>query len=126
MLSAALLRRWHARRQLWLVLALLAAAIIALGSLLPGSEMPERLPWDKFNHFVGYGGLALLTALAGVPALRAFAVVVSYGIAIEYAQLLVPLRSGGDWWDILANSLGAAVALLLLAGLRRVLALDQP
>ncbi|MDR5903774.1 VanZ family protein [Franzmannia qiaohouensis] len=114
-----LLRRWHERRRLWLVLALLAALVIAVGSLTPGSEMPQRLPWDKFNHFVGYGGLAALVSLAGVRPLRAFAMAVAYGIAIEYAQIPVPGRSGGDGWDILANTLGAGCALLLLVWLRR-------
>ncbi|APX91588.1 hypothetical protein BWR19_00705 [Halomonas sp. 1513] len=113
------LRRWHERRRLWLVLALLAALVIAVGSLTPGSEMPQRLPWDKFNHFVGYGGLAALLALAGMRPLRAFALAVAYGIAIEYAQIPVPGRSGGDGWDILANTLGAGSALLLLVWLRR-------
>ncbi|PAU77500.1 VanZ family protein [Halomonas salipaludis] len=113
------LRRWHERCRLWLALALLAALVIAVGSLTPGSEMPQRLPWDKFNHFVGYGGLAALVSLAGVRSLRAFAMVVAYGIAVEYAQIPVPGRSGGDGWDILANTLGAGCALLLLVWLRR-------
>ncbi|MBD3895363.1 VanZ family protein [Halomonas sp. ML-15] len=114
-----ILHRWHERRRLWLVLALLAALLIVVGSLTPGSEMPQRLPWDKFNHFVGYGGLATLVSLAGMRELRAFALVVAFGIAIEYAQIPVPGRSGGDGWDILANTLGAASALLVLARLRQ-------
>ncbi|SDM42437.1 hypothetical protein SAMN05192555_1135 [Franzmannia pantelleriensis] len=115
----AALRRWHERRWLWLCLALLAALVIAVGSLTPGSAMPQRLPWDKFNHFVGYAGLAALVSLAGVRELRAFALVVAYGIAVEYGQIPVPGRSGGDGWDILANTLGAGSALLVLAWLRR-------
>ncbi|WP_355662459.1 VanZ family protein [Halomonas salifodinae] len=111
--------RWHRRRRLWAVAALAAALLIALGSLTPGSEMPQALPWDKFNHFVGYAGLAGLLGLAGLRLPRAFAVAVAYGIAIEFAQIPVPGRSGGDWWDILANALGAGCAVLLLAAVRR-------
>ncbi|MFY0992785.1 VanZ family protein [Halomonas sp. C05BenzN] len=106
-------------RRPWAALAVVAALLIAIGSLAPGSEMPETLPWDKANHFVGYAGLAGLVGLAGVRLPFAFAVVVLYGIAVEYAQIPVPGRTGGDWWDILANGLGAAFALLVLHALRR-------
>ncbi|MCC5881018.1 MAG: VanZ family protein [Halomonas sp.] len=115
------LRRLHDRHRLWAVLAVLAALVIAAGSLTPGSEMPTNLPWDKFNHFVGYAGLAGLVGLAGLPLGRTFVFVVLYGIFIEYLQIPVPGRSGGDWADILANSLGAATAVLVLAGIRRYL-----
>ncbi|WP_302140207.1 VanZ family protein [Halomonas alkalicola] len=113
------LERLHDRRRLWAALAVLGALAIALGSLTPGSQMPSNLPWDKLNHFIGYAGLAGLIGLAGVRLPLAFLVAVLYGIAIEYAQIPVPGRSGGDWADILANSLGAAFAVLLLAAFRR-------
>ncbi|TFH87631.1 VanZ family protein [Billgrantia azerbaijanica] len=104
------------------MLAAIAALAIALGSLMPGSEMPGRLPWDKASHFLGYAGLAGLAGLAGVRLPLAFAASLLYGIAIEYAQLLAPGRSGGDWGDILANGLGAAAAVLLLKAWRRLMA----
>jgi VanZ family protein len=119
------LGRLHDQRRLWAALAVLGALAIALGSLTPGSQMPSNLPWDKANHFVGYAGLAGLIGLAGVRLPLAFLIAVLYGIVIEYAQLPVPGRSGGDWWDILANGLGAAFAVLLLHWLRRVLALRR-
>ncbi|MBA2778014.1 VanZ family protein [Billgrantia kenyensis] len=115
------LQRWHDRHRLWAVLAVLAAVVIAVGSLTPGSEMPSNLPWDKFNHFVGYAGLAGLVGLAGLPLLRTFIAVVLFGIFIEYLQIPVPGRSGGDWADILANTLGAGTAVLILAAVRRYL-----
>ncbi|MFO7648196.1 MULTISPECIES: VanZ family protein [Halomonas] len=113
------LKSLHDRRRLWAALAVLGALAIALGSLTPGSEMPSNLPWDKLNHFVGYAGLAGLIGLAGVRLPRAFLAAVLFGIAIEVAQVPVPGRSGGDWADILANSLGAAFAVVLLHLLRR-------
>ena len=117
------LQRLHDRRRLWAALAVLGALVIALGSLTPGSQMPSNLPWDKFNHFVGYAGLAGLIGLAGLRLPLAFLAAVLYGIAIEYAQIPVPGRSGGDWADILANTLGAAFATGLLAVFRRRLGL---
>ncbi|MGQ4880692.1 VanZ family protein [Billgrantia sp. LNSP4103-1] len=107
------------QHRLWAVVAVLAAVAIAVGSLTPGDEMPRSLPWDKLNHFVGYAGLAGLVGLAGLPLARSFIAVVLFGIGIEYLQIPVPGRSGGDWADILANSLGAAAAVLVLHALRR-------
>lgn len=111
-------RKWH---RFWAVSAVVAAVVIAVGSLTPGSEMPSNLPWDKLNHFIGYGGLAGLVGLAGLSLARTCIAVVLFGIGIEYLQMAVPGRSGGDWADILANSLGAVAAVLVLAGFRRYL-----
>ena len=111
--------RLHERRRVWAGLAVLAALTIALGSLTPGAEMPDSLPWDKANHFLGYGGLAGLVGLAGIAARPAFIGVVAYGVAIELAQLPVPGRLGGDPLDMLANTLGALLGLCVLAWLRR-------
>lgn len=115
------LRSLHDRRRLWAALAVAAALIIAMGSLTPGAEMPSRLPWDKLSHFVGYAGLGGLIGLAGVRLPLAFLLAAGYGGMVEFAQVPVPGRSGGDWADILANGLGAGSAVLLLAGLRRIL-----
>ncbi|MDR9438704.1 MAG: VanZ family protein [Halomonas sp.] len=110
-------RRWCRR---WVVLVCLAGLVIVWGSLTPGSEMPETLPWDKASHFIGYAGLAGLVGLAGVRLPLAFLSALLLGIAIEIAQLPVPGRSGGDWADILANGLGAASAALGLYAFRRI------
>lgn len=109
-------RRWRRR---WAVLACLALLVVAWGSLTPGSELPETLPWDKASHFIGYAGLAGLVGLAGVRLPLAFLAALLLGIAIEFAQLPVPGRSGGDGADILANGLGAAAAALGLHAFRR-------
>ncbi len=110
-------RRWRRR---WAVLAGLAALVIAWGSLTPGSELPDTLPWDKASHFIGYAGLAGLVGLAGLRLPLAFLAALLLGVAIELAQLPVPGRSGGDGADILANGLGAAAAVLGLHAVRRV------
>ncbi|WP_110678086.1 MULTISPECIES: VanZ family protein [Salinicola] len=113
------------RRGAWRRLALLAvmawAIGVAWGSLTPGAEMPRYLPWDKFNHVVGYAGLTLWLGLAvrRWAWARAWMIALVFGIVIEYLQLWVPGRAGGDWEDILANALGATVAALLGARIRR-------
>lgn len=113
-----MIRRLLEKRWLWTLLALAAAMAIALGSLMPGDEMPKNLPWDKLNHFVGYAVLGFLTGLSGLRLWLAWLVVAGYGVIIEFAQIIAPGRYGGDPYDMLANALGAALALILLAGLR--------
>ena len=105
-------------RRLWVLLAVLAALVIAWGSLTPASDLPESLPWDKASHFIGYGGLAGLLGLAGVRLPRALLISVLFGAAIEVAQIFVPGRFGGDLQDILANALGATCAVAGLKVLR--------
>ncbi|HSH48716.1 MAG TPA: VanZ family protein [Halomonas sp.] len=116
------LRRWRERRRLWAWLAIAAMLAVAWGSLTPASELPQHMPWDKASHFVGYGVVAGLIGLAGVRLVGAFWIAVIFGIAIEGLQLAVPGRSGGDPFDVLANTLGAGSAIGLLAGLDRLLA----
>ncbi|WP_280541916.1 VanZ family protein [Chromohalobacter sp. 11-W] len=93
-----------------LALAGVSVAVIAWGSLTPGAEMPQNLPWDKFNHFIAYGGLAALMRLGGLSAAMALSLAIGCGILIEGLQLGVPGRSGADWADALANTLGALAA----------------
>ena len=99
----------HDRRRAWAGLAVLAALVIAIGSLTPGTEMPDSLPWDKANHLIAYAGLATLLALASGRSGLSMALAVAYGVAIEFAQIPVPGRLGGDVWDIVANTLGAGL-----------------
>lgn len=94
---------------------LIWAAGIAWGSLSPAEGLPQHLPWDKFNHFIAYAGLAAGLRLTGCRWLVACGVSVAFSIGIEYLQLWAPGRRGGDWEDILANSLGASVGLLCMA-----------
>ncbi|MCK0770232.1 VanZ family protein [Chromohalobacter canadensis] len=97
-------------RGLCLILAGVSVAVIAWGSLTPGAEMPQNLPWDKFNHFIAYAGLAALIRLGGLRALASLGLSIGCGLFIEGLQLGVPGRSGADWADALANTLGALAA----------------
>lgn len=107
------------RQKIFGLLTLIWAAGIAWGSLSPASDLPQQLPWDKLNHFIAYAGLAVGLRLTGRRWLTAWIVAVAFSIAIEYLQMMVPERHGGDWEDILANSLGASVGLLALFLCRR-------
>lgn len=113
----------HRSRVTWMLLALLAAVLIGWGSLMPGDDLPEQMPWDKANHFIGYAALAFLVWCAIRRYWRAWWLACGYGVLIELAQMLVPGRLGGDPGDILANALGAGAGVMLalaLAGMRKV------
>lgn len=76
-------------------MALLLAAVIAWGSLMPASELPEDLPWDKANHLLAYAGLAALVALACDRAWLSVGLAVGYGVLIELAQIPGAWPPGG-------------------------------
>ncbi|WP_110693379.1 VanZ family protein [Salinicola halophyticus] len=88
---------------------------IAWGSLSPATDLPQHLPWDKFNHFIAYAVLAVGLRLSGSRWRVAWVVAIAFSIAIETLQLWAPGRHGGDWGDILANAIGASVGLLGLS-----------
>src|SRR5690606_19178366 len=100
-------------------------AVVVIGSLLPGADLPPIGTSDKTQHFGAYAALALCGAL-GWPRGRPLALVVAgltaIGIAIEFLQMLVPGRAaefGDGVADILGVAAGTALALLLRHLLRR-------
>ncbi|MCX2524149.1 VanZ family protein [Larsenimonas rhizosphaerae] len=107
-----------ASHTLWKMAAGGWAMAIAIGSLMPGDDLPSHLPWDKLQHGLGYGVLAALLYAAGLTRLQALMSAFVFGVAIEYGQCLVPGRMGGDWEDILANTLGALAGLVLATIIR--------
>lgn len=102
-------------RKAFALATLIWVAGIAWGSLSPAADLPQHLPWDKLNHFIAYAGLAIGLRLTGYRWTWAWLAAVIVSIVIEYLQLWVPGRQGGDWADILANSLGASIGLLALS-----------
>jgi VanZ family protein len=111
----------------------LAAALAWMGVIFYLSSQ-SRLPdlshslsdalQDILGHFFAYGVLALLVYWAlevvGVsrPAIVTLAVVLLYGLSDELHQAFVPGRHP-DPFDIATDLAGGAVALLVVAALRR-------
>jgi VanZ family protein len=100
-----ILRRWA----FWLcVLAVLTLA------LLPASTPMPSTGWDKSNHALAFGVMAVLGRWA-YP--RSTAVVLlcllAYGGLIEALQALTPDRSS-EWSDWLADIVGLALAWLAM------------
>lgn len=95
---------------------LLLAPVPELLQGLAGGDDAE-VPLDKFAHFVLFGLLAYAWLRATRPAaltaaLAVAAAVVFYGGLLELLQPLVASR-GAEWGDVVADALGAGLALLL-------------
>jgi VanZ family protein len=104
-----------------MVLIFIASSIPELGALPGGMS-------DKSGHGIGYGilGAVLVRALAGGRlngitwrrAALAILLATLYGVTDEFHQSFVPGRSP-DRFDVLADCLGAAVTVVVIAGAAR-------
>ena len=92
-------------------------AVIAL-SLLPQETLPETDTWDKLNHALAYGVLAVAGGI-GFKGWRSLLVVglglVVLGAGLELAQSVTPDRDGSIF-DAVANLVGVAIGSLATAG----------
>ena len=99
----------------------LALVATIWGSLAPLSDVEfVSGVWDKAQHALGYGALALLLIASQRVhrPWRAGLIVFAIGIALEVTQGLTPDRSA-DAVDLVANAVGVVLACALVACLRR-------
>ncbi|MDN3576886.1 VanZ family protein [Chitinimonas viridis] len=103
------------------IVGLLLGLALAVGSLMPGSPMPEVAQGDKLMHLLGYGVLAAWWA-GCFPARygRTLLACSTYGVLIECLQAMTPYRSF-DPLDMLANALGALLGVSIALAVRRML-----
>lgn len=75
---------------------------------------------DKLAHGIGNFGLlgALIIWRQRLPLVAAWLSVVSYSVGIEILQIAIPGRYF-DYYDMLANAVGALLALCIISYLRR-------
>jgi VanZ family protein len=115
--TAQRLRRW--------LPVVLYAALIFVGSSIPGSSIDPRIGLhDKLIHATEYAGFAFLLARAFGPRRWWLAIVVGalYAVSDEFHQTFTPMRSGNDLGDITADVIGStigALAWMLLLRRRR-------
>ena len=110
----------HSR--LWLSIGWMLVLAAVVVCLVPGHDLPETGMSDKSEHFICYGTLTLW--FAGLyPRSRYGAIalwLLAMGIAIEFAQGAMHLGRSADVKDVLANSIGIVIGLILsFAGLGR-------
>lgn len=102
--------------RVWWTLGVLLVVIAAIVCLIPMPEVPTSFDLnDKVSHLVGHGTLALY--FAGLVPRRGwwkiFVFLLVFGIVIEIAQYSMQAGRDGEVRDAFANSLGAALGLLL-------------
>ena len=119
-------------RKFYAVPPVLWAIIMLVLTLTPAKEMPRTPDWkllafDTAAHAGVFAVLAVLSwvalrqqrrwpALAQRPAMPVFIGSVLFGVLIEILQYLMALGRQAEWSDVVGDSLGAALALLLVSG----------
>ena len=99
----------------WLCFVALNALALSPAPYLPPLEIFDW--WDKAQHAIGFGTLAVLAVLAypGVSKLRIGLMLVASGVLIEVLQHFSGYRFG-DWKDAVADGVGVVLGLGLVRG----------
>ena len=105
----------------WLLTTIVSVVIVVLSTI----PIPEEAPLadvpliDKWVHFLMYGGLSMVMWMDGVRSLRkllpawffllTFAYPILLGGLLELVQAYWTTCRSGDWWDFVADSIGAVL-----------------
>lgn len=97
---------------------LLLIALLCAGTwlaLVPAPPRQATLGWDKLNHAAAFAVLTGVGILRfGQARIRLGLALLAYGALIEILQSFTRTRTA-EWLDLLADGLGIAVGLLLMA-----------
>jgi VanZ family protein len=117
------------RRLLYAAPAAAWFLLILILSFLPGKSLPSftLLNWDKLGHFLLYAIWILLLRFSMAGGMRrlklrmflALLFALICGTAIEFAQQAFTADRQFDFYDVLANAVGALAAWLLLQPFRK-------
>lgn len=103
------------KRFFWVMGAVFVGIAVYL-CLVPEQELPGAFEFnDKLNHVFGHAAMAVY--FSGLVSRRSwwkiFVLLLLLGIAIEFAQHYMHWGRRGDYRDVIANSVGAGLGLLL-------------
>jgi len=102
--------------RVWWGVGVLLVLIVIVVCIIPGNEIPGVFALnDKVSHLLGHGALAVYFA-GLVPRQRwwkIFVFLLLLGSAIEVAQYAMHWGREGDPRDVIANSIGAVLGLLV-------------
>jgi len=105
--------------QYWRQITVLTLALITVLSLTPLAHLPDAPGSDKTHHLIAYFALALPAAMHGGPKwLLLLPVFILWSGAIELIQPFV--NRYGEWYDLVANSVGVGLGALAGEILRRI------
>jgi len=96
---------------------LVCAIVVGWLAFRPVSGADSGLPWDKANHALAFAALTVLAG-RGWPGLRRSLLVLimlSAGVGVELVQGLPQVGRDADVWDVVADGVGIAIGLALLA-----------
>jgi VanZ family protein len=103
----------------WLCFVAVNTLALSPAPYLPPLEIFDW--WDKAQHAIAFGTLAVLAVLAypGVSKVRIGLLLIAHGVLIEVLQYFTGYRFG-DWQDAVADGVGVLVGLVLMAALMRL------
>ena len=103
----------------WLPITVVLLSVITLLSLWPLANLPDVPGTDKTHHLIAYAALAFPAALRKPQHWILYVLLfIIWGGAIELIQPYV--NRYGEWLDLLANSTGVALGVLLGFGANRL------
>jgi VanZ family protein len=118
--------RWP---RFWLGLWIVGMLLGCYFSLRPGTDKIPTIPHlDKLIHATSYALLAVLAVCLFKPGRHRWLALfwlVMFGGLIEIAQGLWAINRAADPWDLLANSLGIALAAVVCWRRNAILAIEQ-
>ena len=96
----------------WICFIAINALALSPAPYLPPLEIFNW--WDKAQHAIAFGTLAVLAVLAfpGVSNLRIGLLLIAHGVLIEVLQYFTGYRFG-DWQDAVADGVGVLVGLAM-------------
>ena len=111
------------------IVYLLTTLLILLGTLMPGSNLPEYqvFSYDKLVHAAAFMAWTLATGItwrAFQPQRLSLTVLIVapllFGVAIEVLQGILPTNRSPEWMDVVFDALGTFLGLLIYLLLLRI------
>ena len=111
------------------IVYLLTTLLILLGTLIPGSNLPEHpvFSYDKLVHAAAFMVWTLATGItwrAFQPQRLSLTVLIVapllFGVAIEVLQGILPTSRSPEWMDVIFDALGTFFGLLVYLLILRI------